>query len=197
MIVMMIFQGSCWVWPPHVPPSVVLDFHHWWYSPAGNLLLASIRHLLQHAGEHSSSILLAPKLQEDINFFQSLSICIAAIISKINVMIQRETNFSRFICCCLRYITLAENCLNESIIAFKGWSIATVYEKKKPHKWGMQAWFLTNSRTGYCYNLDIYSTFIQTEADTVDQNINRMHRIVMNMASPCNDIGHHLYFDNY
>ena len=27
--------------------------------------------------------------------------------------------------------------------------------------------------------------------------INKTQRIVMNMASPCNDAGHHLYFDNY
>ena len=58
----------------------------------------------------------------------------------------------------------------------------------------MQAWFLANSRTGYCYNLDIYSG---KETDTVDQNINKTHCIVMNMASSCNDAGHNLYFDNY
>ena len=85
-------------------------------------------------------------------------------------------------------------CLDESMITFKGRAVATVYQLKKPHKWGMQAWFLTDSRTGYCYNLDIYSG---KETDTVDQNINKTHRIVMNMASPCNDAGHHLYFDNY
>ena len=56
----------------------------------------------------------------------------------------------------------------------------------------MQAWFLADSSTGYCYNLDIYSG---KETDTVDQNINKTHRIVM--ASPSNDAGHHLYFDNY
>ena len=42
--------------------------------------------------------------------------------------------------------------------------------RKKPHKWGVQAWFLAESRTGYCYNLDIYSGI---EADTVNNNNKR------------------------
>ena len=48
-----------------------------------------------------------------------------------------------------------EICLGESMIAFKGRTGAMVYQPKKPHKWGMQAWFLADSRTVYCYNLDI------------------------------------------
>ena len=92
------------------------------------------------------------------------------------------------------YYPNREICIDESIITFKGRAVATVYQPKKPHKWGMQAWFLADSRTSCCYNLDIYSG---KETDTVDQNINKIHCIVMNMASPCNDAGHHLYFDNY
>ena len=53
---------------------------------------------------------------------------------------------------------------------------------------------MADFRTCYCYNRDIYSG---KETDTVDQNINKTHRIVMNMVSPCNDARHHLYFDNY
>ena len=80
------------------------------------------------------------------------------------------------------------------MIAFKGRAVATMCQPKSHIIWGMQAWFLADSTTGYCYNLDIYSG---KETDTVDENINKTHRIVMNMASPCNDVGHHLYFDNY
>ena len=92
------------------------------------------------------------------------------------------------------YYPNREICLYESMIAFKECAFVTVYQQKKPHKWGMQAWFLADARTGCCYNLDIYSG---KETDTGDQNINKTHHVVMNMASPCNDVGHHLYFDNY
>ena len=43
------------------------------------------------------------------------------------------------------------------MIAFRGRTGAMVYQPKKPHKWGMQAWFLVDLRTSYCYNFDIYS----------------------------------------
>ena len=36
---------------PTLGGSWVLDFHNWWYSPAGNPLLASISRLLRHARE--------------------------------------------------------------------------------------------------------------------------------------------------
>ena len=49
------------------------------------------------------------------------------------------------------YYPNQEICLDESMIAFKGRNGgAMVYQSKKPHKWGMQAWFLVDSRTGYC-----------------------------------------------
>ena len=69
-----------------------------------------------------------------------------------------------------------------------------VYQPKKPHKWGMQAWFLVDSRTAYCYNLDIYSG---KRADNVDSGVGVTHATVMRMVQPCVDRGHHIYFDNY
>ena len=41
----------------------VLHFHTDGIAPGGNPLLASISHLLRHAGERNGSILLTPKLQ--------------------------------------------------------------------------------------------------------------------------------------
>ena len=46
----------------------------------------------------------------------------------------------------------------------------TVYQPKKTHKLGMHAWFLADSRTGYCYILNSYSG---KETDTVDRDINK------------------------
>ena len=66
MMMMMIFQGSCWAWPPRVPPLLVLGFKTFTtdgIAPTDNPLLTSISRLLRHAEEHSGSILLTPKLQ--------------------------------------------------------------------------------------------------------------------------------------
>ena len=54
-----------------------------------------------------------------------------------------------------------------------------VYQPNKPHKWGMQAWFLANSRNTYCYNLDIYSG---KRADNVDEGVGVTHATVMRMV---------------
>ena len=67
MMVMMIFHGSCWSWPPRVSPYVVLwswTFTTDGIAPEGNPLLASISCLSRHPGEHSGSILFTPKVQE-------------------------------------------------------------------------------------------------------------------------------------
>ena len=65
-MMMMIFQGFFWAWPPHIPPSEVLEsqtFTTDGKAPAGNPILASISRLLRHAGEDSGSILLTPEPQ--------------------------------------------------------------------------------------------------------------------------------------
>ena len=59
---------------------------------------------------------------------------------------------------------------------------------------GDAAWFLADSRTAYCYNLDIYSG---KRADNVDSGVGVTHATVMHMVQPCVDRGHHIYFDNY
>ena len=87
-----------------------------------------------------------------------------------------------------------EICLDESMIAFKGKTGAMVYQSKKPHKWGMQAWFLADSRTAYFYNRKIYSG---KRTDNVDSGVGVTHATVIHMVQPCIDRGHHMYFDNY
>ena len=84
--------------------------------------------------------------------------------------------------------------LDESMIAFNGRTGVMVYQLQKPRKWGMQAWFLADSRITYCYNLKIYSG---KRADNVDSGVGVTHATVMRMVQPCIDRGHHIYFDNY
>ena len=62
IMMMMTFQGYCWAWQrATLGGSWVLHFLG--VAPAGNPLFASISRLLQHAGEHSGSILFTPKPQ--------------------------------------------------------------------------------------------------------------------------------------
>ena len=58
----------------------------------------------------------------------------------------------------------------------------------------MQVWFLADSRTAYCDNLDIYS---DKRVDNVDAGVGVTHATVMRMVQPCVDRGYYIYFDNY
>ena len=82
------------------------------------------------------------------------------------------------------------------MIAFKGRPRGRVYQPKKPHKWGLQAYMLAESNSGYCYNVEIYAG--QRSDDDVDREIGGVtYATVMRLARPCFGRGHHLYFDNY
>ena len=49
-----------------------------------------------------------------------------------------------------------ELAVDETLIAFKGRTHFKQYKPNKPHKWGINAWTLAESETGYVYNWDIY-----------------------------------------
>ena len=67
---------------------------------------------------------------------------------------------------------------------------------KKRHKWGLQAYMLAESNSGYCYNLEIYAG--QRADDDVDSEVGGVtYATVMRLARPCFGRGYHLYFDNY
>ena len=47
--------------------------------------------------------------------------------------------------------------LGESMISYKGRLSFLQYLPKKPHKWGMKAWVLADSKTGYTFNWSMYT----------------------------------------
>ena len=47
--------------------------------------------------------------------------------------------------------------VDETLFAYKGRTHLKQYKPKKPHKRGLNAWTLAESRTGYVYNWDIYA----------------------------------------
>ena len=55
------------------------------------------------------------------------------------------------------YTPSREIAIDESIIGFKGRLSWIQYMPKKPTKWGIKAWVLADSKTGYVHNLQLYS----------------------------------------
>lgn len=55
------------------------------------------------------------------------------------------------------YMPKAQVSIDESIIGFKGRLSFVQYMPKKPTKWGIKAWVLTESETGYVWNMKIYT----------------------------------------
>ena len=50
-----------------------------------------------------------------------------------------------------------EIAVDESMIGYKGRLSFPQYMPKKPHKWGMKAWALADSNTGYIWNWKLYT----------------------------------------
>jgi hypothetical protein len=89
------------------------------------------------------------------------------------------------------YNPAQELSVDESIIAFKGRTGMRVYMPGKPHKWGIKAWALCESRTGYLYNWDIYKGAGATTETGLTKNV------VLQMVEPVVEHRHHIYMDNY
>ena len=65
-----------------------------------------------------------------------------------------EPLFENFRSC---YTLSKEISVDESMIAFKGRLSFIQYMPKKPTKWGMKAFVLADSKTGYLYNWHLYT----------------------------------------
>ena len=81
--------------------------------------------------------------------------------------------------------------VDESVVAFKGRTNMSVYKPNKPHKWGLNAWALSDSRTGYLWNLDIYT------GRKADVEVGITKQVVLSLCQPLYNTGHHVYMDNY
>ena len=76
--------------------------------------------------------------------------------------------------------------LDEGLLAYKGRLSIKVYNPKKPKKYGVKFFFVTESNTGYVLDFSIYSGVFSTLRDTVFQLVDRFR-----------DKGYHLFMDNY
>ena len=76
--------------------------------------------------------------------------------------------------------------LDEGLLAYKGRLSIKVYNPKKPKKYGVKFFFVTESNTGYVLDFSIYSGVFSTLCDTVFQLVDRFR-----------GKGYHLFMDNY
>ena len=67
--------------------------------------------------------------------------------------------------------------IDENMISFKGRLSFLQYLPKKPHKWGMKAWVLADTQTGYTWAWKLYTG---KEGDRGDKGL--AHRVVMELV---------------
>ena len=81
--------------------------------------------------------------------------------------------------------TPSQNCsIDESIISFKGRLAFIQYMPLKPHKWGVKAWVLADSVSGYIWNWKLYTGKEESNGIPVTA------KVVLELTK-------HFYFDNF
>ena len=79
--------------------------------------------------------------------------------------------------------------IDEAIISYKGQLSFLQYLPKKPKKWGMKAWALSDSKLGYIYNWKLYCE---------EQGRKPLgESVVIELLSGLENKGYHVYFDNF
>ena len=84
-------------------------------------------------------------------------------------------------------------CVDEVLIAFKGSVHFKQYIPLKPHKWGIKAFALSDSQTGYILKVSLYSGKSMVPLQGL------AHTIVTQLLTTASldHRGHHLYMDSY
>jgi len=82
--------------------------------------------------------------------------------------------------------------VDESIVAFKGRASMVQYNPQKPHKWGIKAWVLSESKSGYMYNWELYRGGTR---GTTEHGLSK--NVVTSITRPVYGNKHHIYMDNF
>ena len=85
--------------------------------------------------------------------------------------------------------------IDESMIAFCGRVGFRQYIRGKPQPWGIKAYVLSESRTGYMYNLLIY--YGKETQLIVKAGLNHTTNVVLTLMNPLRGLGHDLYTDRF
>ncbi len=92
-------------------------------------------------------------------------------------------------------IPTQELSIDEAMIAFRGRVGFRQYIRGKPQPWGIKAYVLSESRTGYMYNLVIY---YGKETQLLTQpGLNHTTNVVCTLMDPLKDLGYDLYTDRF
>ena len=84
--------------------------------------------------------------------------------------------------------------IDESVITFKGRVSFRQYLKGKPNPWGIKAFVLADSKTGYLSRLQIY---YGKETQLLDSDLPHTAKVVMTLAAPFHHQGYDLYIDRF
>ena len=85
--------------------------------------------------------------------------------------------------------------IDEAMIAFRGRVGFRQYIRGKPQPWGIKAYVLSESRTGYMYNLVIY---YGKETQLITKpGLNHTTNVVLTLMHPLSDLGYDLYTDRF
>ena len=85
--------------------------------------------------------------------------------------------------------------IDESMITFRGRVAFRQYIKGKPQPWGIKAYVLSESRTGYMYNLLVY--YGKETLLTRRPGLNHKTNVVMTLTDPVANMGYDLYTDRF
>ena len=84
--------------------------------------------------------------------------------------------------------------IDKSIIAFKGRLGCIQYVKGKPHPWGIKAYVLADSVSGYLHKFCIY---LGRETELVQPELLHTVRVVLTLVEGLENKGHDLYIDRF
>ena len=82
--------------------------------------------------------------------------------------------------------------IDEAMIAFRGRVGFRQYIRGKLQPWGIKAYVLSESRTGYMYNMVIYYGKEKTQLIT-KPGLNHTTNVVLTLIDPLADMGYDLY----
>ena len=83
--------------------------------------------------------------------------------------------------------------VDEAMIAFTGRVCFRQYIRGKPHPYGIKAFVLADSKTGYVYRLRVY---FGKETDLLqDTSLLHTTRVVLTLVEPLQGLGHHVITD--
>ena len=85
--------------------------------------------------------------------------------------------------------------VDEAMIAFRGHASFRQYIRGKPHPYGIKAFILADSRTGYAYRLRLY---FGKETDIIqDPSLLHTTRTVLTLTEPLQGLHHHIITDRF